>query len=140
MAVAQKPLAVLYPRDLQPGPRMPTSDEQLLRLLVRNVFCEDREDRMVPQIMDRLVGLVWFQGRYVPAVIEHPRYTPLNEMERLHRDVPWVLFKGEKEDLAPNMAPARSVRGREVEPQLQSGERVVDWLYRHRHWRNRNLL
>lgn len=129
---APKPVAVLTARDLRHGPRLPTGDEQLNRLLVRNVFVEDREDRMVPQIMDQLVALVWLHDRYVPAVIAHERYTPLAEMEQLHRKVPWVLFNGSMEELARFSGMARSVRGRPVIPQSN-----IAWLLRHRRWRRR---
>lgn len=136
-----KPLAWLHVRDLQAPPRMPSGDEQMARLLVRNAFVQGRDDRMVPQVYDDLVALVWYRGRFVPAVIAHERFTPLVELDRLHRDVDWVLFLGTKEELRSRAAPARSVRGRRVAyPQgfnRSSNARALwHWLRRRRRERN----
>lgn len=101
------------PSDIHPGPRDPSGDERLERLLIRNAFVQDRDDRRVPGVYDDLVRLVWVGDEYVTAIISRPD-TPLQALyENLRRPVGFVIFEGTPEQLAAVSAPNSTVQGRQ---------------------------
>jgi len=99
---------------VRPGPRVPTTNERLERVLVRNAFAHNGDDRVIPEELDLLVGLIWVGDRYVPAVIPEDGVTDDFGMmaENLRRPIEVVEFVGTTTQLEKVGAPRATVSGR----------------------------